>query len=327
MGYITLCLKKGVQVAAMGAALTAGTMWLTGCSTGDDGNETEIGDNGGNGGNTGTETGDDKYYGKPYTKNIGNGFNLYVAMGDNGSIFKGSEKQLVTDTNYYFDKAEDHIKGLTNEFETSLANRPAAQNYFSKLTNGLKSNTCFHLYDIRPGGQELDSQVNRYANQYNYIFTDIIKNLNITEEKYAFNYLYQFLGNEAYHEGLGIAKTNSLSANDYKNQRDYWTQVWQGTGLEAQTNVKLDVNHLQQITGLANNLLQQAANNMGNSITASDLRQVVNMSLTSYALRGTHDNAIKSKQHGCGMATNFFGQIMDNAAEASQTRQAQGREY
>lgn len=225
MNRITLCLKKGLQIGMMGAALTAGTMLMTGCSTGD---------NGGNGGNTGTETGDDKNYATPYTKNIGNGFNLYVAMGDNGTL----NGQGAVGANYYLDKAGNHITGLTNEFETSLANRTASQNYFAPLTNGLKSNSYFRINESRPGGQDLDLQVNRYANQYNYIFTDIIKNLNTTEEKYAFNYLYQFLGNEAYHEGLGIAKTNSLSANDYKNQRDYWTQIWQETGLEAQTDVK-----------------------------------------------------------------------------------------
>lgn len=338
MGYITLCLKKGVQVAAMGAALTAGTMWLTGCSTGDDGNETEIGNNGGNGGNTGTETGDE-YYGKPYTKNFGNGFNLYVAMGDNGSIRGSSEKQVATDTNHYLDKTQTYINGLINGFEQSLSNRPAAQNYFSKLTNGLKSNSYFHMNETYPGGQDLDLQVDRYATQYETYLVDMIKNLNTSSDGLNFEMAYRVLSNEAYKEGLGIAKTDSLQALEYQKQKEKVIADWNYYLPNSNINIQnaYQTNNFTAITNLLDQLIVQTTNNTNQrqnlNVTTSDFRKVVNLALTTDTLRGTHDHCATASviQHnGCVMSTNFFGQIMYDAVEekyAEEQNQAQGREY
>ena len=47
--------------------------------------------------------------------------------------------------------AETYNKGLVNDFETSLANRPAAKNYFSNCTNELKANS-YYIDEIEPGG-------------------------------------------------------------------------------------------------------------------------------------------------------------------------------
>lgn len=274
MNRITLCLKKGLQIGMMGAALATSPVLMAGCSTGSDGNETEIEQ----GGNQNDNFFDQ--YNTPKVKNIGNGFALYQPMGEGGNL----GGQGVTAANKYLDKASQHVQGLINDFEASLANRPAAKNYFNSFTNGLKSNGYFHMNETRPGGTEFDNQINNYSKTFHSPLTAIAQNVDRNDRNY-FKLVYEFLLNEAHNEGFGAAKNQA----DYKRKRDTVIEVWKQFGYDQSTGVQMDVNHLPQITGLMNQYLGRAANKIGQGVTAGDLRQVMNLSFMAQALKGTHD--------------------------------------
>lgn len=162
--------------------------------------------------------------------------------------------------------AETYNKGLVNDFETSLANRPAAKNYFSNCTNALKSNRYYHINETNPGGLNFDNLIDCNNEQTAYIFADIIKNLPTVDERYAFRECYRILANEAYKEGLGTSRNGSNSyMTKYQKEKDsikLYINISQSYGYPSFQNIDLEqeygANNFVNITNLLDSLIDTA---------------------------------------------------------------------
>ena len=183
------------------------------------------------------------------------GNNDYLQPGEN----------YVTEVNYYLNLAETYNKGLVNNFETSLVNRPAAKNYFSNCTNELKANS-YYIDEIKPGGYNFDFLINVNNDATTYIFADIIKNLPTVDERYAFRECYRILANEAYKEGLGTSRNGSNSyMTKYQKEKDsikLYINISQSYGYPSFQNIDLEqeygANNFVNITNLLDSLIDTA---------------------------------------------------------------------
>ena len=162
--------------------------------------------------------------------------------------------------------AETCNKGLVNDFETSLANRPAAQNYFYEYTNAALGNEYNNIENRHPGGINFDFLININNLNSKYIFADIIKNLPTVDERYAFRECYRILANEAYKEGLGTSRNGSNSyMTKYQKEKDsikLYINISQSYGYPSFQNIDLEqeygANNFVNITNLLDSLIDTA---------------------------------------------------------------------
>lgn len=162
--------------------------------------------------------------------------------------------------------AETYNKGLVNDFETSLANRPAAQNYFYEYTNAALGNEYNNIENRHPGGSNFDFLININNLNSKYIFADIIKNLPTVDERYAFRECYRILANEAYKEGLGTSRNGSNSyMTKYQKEKDsikLYINISQSYGYPSFQNIDLEqeygANNFVNITNLLDSLIDTA---------------------------------------------------------------------
>lgn len=345
--------KKGMQIAALtGALATAGVM-MGGCQQpSDDGTVIEnpnggnnptiddptiddptIGDNqggnqqggnqqggnqggnqqGGNqGGNTGNQGGNEQTDGKytaPFDKELGNG--NYVAHAFSGAGFVFQPNSIYEDVSYYLDKGQTYYNERVNQFEQSVNGRTTYFNdYISRLNN---NSSNFQFNEYTPGGFYMDFAMNGITGQSESIFKDIIKNLGNTEERNTFMVCYGALSNEAYKVGL---TSTSQQLEGYNTARQTYNKYWNNWNISESFDLNNDIdnNNCYQITNTMDKLLQEAANNIGQNVTAADLRQVVNMTYIADSLQAMHDRTKNNLKHNSCVTNNKIWDAMDQAA-------------
>lgn len=313
-------------IGLMGAALTAGTMMGVGCSDGGSSGGYYYADNqpGGNGGNGGVPG---KDYGTPYSVDLNNGFTLYNFMSDKPYI---QAYTVEDDVNYFLGKTETTIKGLVNKFSSSLANRDAeTKNYFKEFINAFQNNNHYAVEPL----YGFDNVINTNFNASKYIFEDIIQSLGANERGGAFVMCYEVLEAQAFAVGSGPAgkETNGYDKT-YSRLIGYPTYNWESNALLQNIDLEDDINNgCKQITGTINNLLDTVAKNMTQTkkinINANDLRQVLNLALTSQSLYAMHEHATNaaSMEHYNILATGSYGTLsmhdtmFDAATKVQQT--------
>ena len=142
------------------------------------------------------------YGGEPYDKAIGNGnYILHNFIGENDKL---TAENIVDGTNHYLGKAETYLKDLASNWNESMKDRPAAQNYFADLITAVQNDNSFNT----AGFDEAVSIISANAKPY---FVDIVKNLDDIGYQNAFYYCYRILANESYKEGLGSYRQYSSS--------------------------------------------------------------------------------------------------------------------
>lgn len=319
-------LKKGMQAAVLGAALTTGAVMGTGCSQPtNDGYEQDNPNQGGN--QQGSNTGN---YSQPTTTNLANG---YTIRNFSGSHTFGTDT-VVNATEYYLGQAETYIKGLANSFDNTLNNRnTATQDYFRNYVDALKNNNYYQL----DSSNSFDMVMNGNSNNSVSIFEDIVKNLDHMEQGFAFRYGYKFLANESYKAGLG----NNSNMSYYQNTRDDAINMLNMLDMNSGIDFTTEANSTSfpKTTQLMNEMLTVAANNMnanrGLNVTAADLRQFINIAMTSNSLLGMHERTKTNLGHtgtcSAGFAIGNIDMAMQSAvrqlpAAAVTTDQDQGLE-
>ena len=241
--------------------------------------------------------------------------------------------------------AETYNKGLVNDFETSLANRPAAKNYFSNCTNALKANSYYHIDEIQPGDYDFDSLININNDATTYIFADIIKNLPTSDERYAFQNCYRILANEAYKEGLGSYRNGSSALmTKYQKEKDSIALLIEVgliyDGFQSFQNIDLEqeygANNFANITNLLDSLIDTAITNMNQSaslglngeLESQDLRQIVNLTTANESLSALHDRTANNLKHNsCVMQEDVIETTMTVTIEDLSKTQSQSMSY
>jgi|GEM_PF-6140466 len=382
-------IKKGVQIAALGAGLTASTMLFTGCEqpTGGDtvdeqvieqptnegqeqqpdnngqgnqeqeneqgndnentdnneqgndnentgnenentGNENENIDNneqgndnentGNDNENTGNENTDDQqevvYGEEPYDKAIGNGnYILHNFIGENDKL---TAENIVAGTNHYLGKAETYLKDFASNWNESMADRPAAQNYFANLITAVQNDNSFNT----SGFDEAVSIMSANAKPY---FVDIVKNLDDIGYRNAFYYCYRILANESYKEGLGSYRQYSSSQMDaYNTEKELIVNGFTGLDYDSEYG---EGNFIQTAT-IMDAVLDNAVTNMNNNgqginMKVEDLRQLINLSITTNSLAAMHDVTKYNLQHNqCSMSLGINVAISNAITETQQSQ-------
>ena len=313
--------KRGAQIGVLGAALTAGTMMGVGCDNAADGDTKD------------NQNVTSSRYDTPYDKKLGNGnYFVHSFIGDKDGIYPDT---AVTDVRHYMDLGETYLKDLGKKFDNSLNGRPAAQNYFSVLSNGLKNNPYYDDQKSTELGQKLDLITSTLSLNCKPILIDIIKNLSKNEERVAFYLGYRAMENEAYKVGLGNYRDHQSTLMDaYKSNRQYVRNYWPNNALLNSVDVDNDIDNqnCRHITNTMDTVLNTAATNMNNrygyGVTAADLRQVVNITMTTKSAQAMHDlTSYNLKHNGCGMYLDIINSMYQTAEDMFQAEQNQGMTY
>ena len=305
--------KQGIKIGILGTALAAGAVMGTGCEMP-------------NGGNTNTNK-----YGTPYDKEIGNGYILHNFISDDDNFDLST---YVDDVQHYLALGETYIKGNVDKFNQSLNGR-TAQNYFAEFVNTMKNNDNFKLNSVNPGDYTIDLGVNTISFASEPIFQDIVQNIDGIPNREAFYCIYRLLANEAYKEGLGSYRQySSTQMNEYEYEKDFINLLWGAVETEDDAFKSIDLNEVYNtnnfspITQFSDRLLEEAANSInqkqGYDITAADLRAVVNLNLTSHALRGMHARVRNNLKHNnCVILGNYVANAMDKVMYNTNTLSTQ----
>ena len=299
-------LKRGMQIGILGAALAAGV----GCAQptnpskdkdkdnntyeedkkpdNNNNNNNNNNDNNNNGNNNNDQN-NDKEYAQPYDRNLSNGYVIHNFIGQ-GTAFP--KETVEADTNYYLGKAETYIKGMVNDLNTSVKGRnTATQNYFKKFINGLSNNNNYKV-----GTYSFDDAVSTNAFNSEYIFQDIIDNLGDQMHAYPFKYGFKLLASEAFKENYNYGNL-SAAETDQDNSIMMLNAFVPDTDFSSEKNSST----YPKTTKMLNDLLDVAAGNMnarnGYNLTASDLRQVMNIAMTSNSLYAVHESTKTNLGH------------------------------
>lgn len=260
---------------------------LLGCTQANNGNDKIVGVPG-------------KKYGQPCDKVLGNGnYVIHNFIGEKASL---SYDTMETDVTYYLNHAKTYVMGQVNTFSDSLKNRPAAKEYFSNYINKQKSNS-FALPEYHPDGS-VDGVMNIMNNACEPIMCDIVRNIDTNYDRNLFEVCYKVIANEAKHFGYGVLRESGNNYTGYEGTRRVINEDISCPLLANpfDINQDIDYNNCQRVTEEMDRLLKQASQNMGNGVTAADLRNVVIAATYVDSFLGMHrisSPGLKHSQSSC----------------------------
>lgn len=256
---------------------------LLGCTQANNGNDKIVGVPG-------------KKYGQPCDKVLGNGnYVIHNFIGEKASL---SYDTMETDVTYYLNHAKTYVMGQVNTFSDSLKNRPAAKEYFSNYINKQKSNS-FALPEYHPDGS-VDGVMNIMNNACEPIMCDIVRNIDTNYNRCLFNTCFKGANAVSGLDGLGVYKNNTNYSSEYETSREEINRNWNSPTIAGHTfdiNQDIDNDNCQRITEEMDRILEQAAQNIGNGVTAADLRHVVNAALQVNSISAMHSISSAGLKH------------------------------
>ena len=265
--------KKIVKIGMTAAALAVGLISAS-CANNDD-------------------QGNNKKYGTPYDRAIGNGnYILHNFISNEDSI---SRDTVGDDLNHYLGLAKNYMKDKLNAFDKSLNNRESAKQYFSDFIQVLNNDKYYNYYTVytnNPGDHDCDRAIGFITIESEQYFEDIIRNLNNIEERYAFYIAYRMMANEATHEGQGKWRTATVYQNGYEEEKAELSIYTNGDFLaDYHLDQDFDNNYINA-TNVTDQMLTTAAANIfarqGVDVRAEDLRQIINLNLAAHSLGTAH---------------------------------------
>ncbi|MBQ9205691.1 MAG: hypothetical protein IJ158_03135 [Treponema sp.] len=269
-------------------------------------------------GNTSDNT---KTYNEATTKTIGNGnYFLHTFVGENTEF---PAETIEEDAGHYYGEAGTYVKGLANAWNESMADRPAAQNYFANLIDSINENNYFNMAATNPKGTSFDVAVNLVSGNAEKYFANIIKNLNTEAQRYAFYYCYRILSNESFKEGLGTYREGNSSEMDaYNNEKETIMNSFKGLDYDSEYGE----GNFTCTTTMMDAALNVAANNIGNDVQSSDLRQLINLTMTTNSMAAMHQLTKNNLQEtSCGMALGIDVAMENAITAAKNAQQSQGQ--
>ncbi len=308
-------LKKGVKIGVMGTILVANVIIFVGCSNSNNDKEPTYGVPG-------------KQYGEPADKIVGNGnYVFHNFIGEKSDI---DQSTVVEDVNHYLTKAETYTLDLIDRFSESLEGRPAAQAYFQDFIDDERNNSFALLQEGSNNAYELDGALAQLNKPTTPILKDFIRNIDNNRDRHLFVTIYEALNNEAYRYGLGFHRsyTSQLTESYNKTLNDV-LYYWNGSAINNPFDIKDDINanNCLQLTQEMDRIVNQVVANMGNNITAADLRNFINFSFNAEALSGLHDITKGALNHkSCGANLNNVQEMRKVAGQMYREEQALNQE-
>lgn len=284
------------------------------------GNQQGGNNQGGNqGGNTGNEQPSDDKYAAPFDEKLGNGnYTLHSFSGDGFSFQPDETLDAVT---HYLDKGKTYYTDMVNQFKQSTSGHTS---YFNEVASSLTSNDgILDNFKLSPDRTNLDLLPSNIASSCVPVYEDIIMNLDNAQERMQFMVCYGVLSNEAFRIGLNRNNPNSQEMIAYQEDKEKMADLWSRKTVAGNEKFDLtndiDNQNCQQITNTMDGYLTQAANKMGQGVTAADLRQVVNISLLADSLSALHirtRNNLNHKNACIGVINNIWNKMNDATQNA-----------
>ena len=258
----------------------------------------------GNGGNEqggGNQQGGDepvvvnKWGDEPYQEQIGNGnYVLWHALGDENHVCDGNDSYVIDGTNYYLGKAGTYVKGVVNDFETSLNGRPAAQEYFADFIARVKNETSFQLNPHHPE-YGFDDDVNTITVNSKSFFVDMIKNLEKKSQRRTFVDCYRILANESKKAGTLCSQG---AINGYNNEKEDLIDSCKNNRIFEKNNINIEEeygeNNFQGLTNLMDQFFNTIVENMNSErnldLQVADLQTIMNLALSTSSLQSLESN-------------------------------------
>lgn len=273
---------------------------------------------------------DTSRYGIPCDKTLGNGnYVLHNFIGEETDSIN-VDNSMAKSLNYYLGKGETYVMDLVDKFSESLQDRPTAQAYFNSFISGQKSNKFQRLNENGINPYSFDKTVNGIINPCRSIFENMIRNIDNNRDRHLFIRCYETLANESFKYGLGQARNGSNKQMDnYQETREDIYDAWT-TGVinnPFDLNDDIDNQNCRQVTNEMDKLLTHVANNMNNGVTASDLRQVINIANTADSLTAMHARSNSALEHTTCVINLNIATCMRNVAREmyqAEKQQAQG---
>ena len=273
-------------------------------------------------GNTSDNT---KTYNEPTTKTIGNGnYFLHNFVGENTEF---PAETIEEDAGHYYGEAGTYVKGLANAWNESMADRPAAQNYFANLIDSINENNYFDMAVTNPKGTSFDVAVTLVSGNAEKYFKDIVKNLDSGYNN-LFYYCYRILANESFKEGLGTYREGNSSEMDaYNNEKE---AIQKEFPFLFDYDKEYGENNFSQTTQYMDELLDMAVNSMNNNhgvnMKVEDLRQLINLTMTTESMAAMHQLTKNNLQEtSCGMALGIDVAMENAITAAKNAQQSQGQ--
>lgn len=316
-------IKKGVKVGVLGAGLAASTMLFNSCSNPNGPQNPE------QPGYEIPKNPEDKNYCQPYDVVMGNG--NYVIHCFEGDATSSAYATMAEDMNYYLGKGETYVKGLVDDFSTSLQGRPDAQAYFNEFITEQKNNE-FERLGYFPNRNNPNSNPHGFDVTVNWIslysepiFEDIIRNIDNNRDRCLFLRCYHALSMEAYKYGLGKYKNdNNNQMRYYNSEREEINESWTASTINNPFDINQDIdqNKCLKITQTMDNLLEQAVNNMDDGVTVKDLQHVINISTTANSLAAMDDLSAHALDHdSCSINLGIVSAMYEIAEEMFEQEQ------
>ena len=243
---------------------------------------------------------DTSRYGIPCDKTLGNGnYVLHNFIGEETDSIN-VDNSMAKSLNYYLGKGETYVMDLVDKFSESLQDRPTAQAYFNEFIHAQKSNEFQRLNENGKNPYSFDNTISGISVPCEPIFENMIRNIDTNRDRVMFIACYQTITNEAYKYGLGTSRNGSNKQMDhYEDVREDINSMWTAKTLNNPFDINDDIDNqnCQQITNELDSLLKQVANNIGNDVTADDLRQVINISTTANSLTAMHSRSASALKH------------------------------
>ncbi len=299
-------LKNAQKIAVIGTVLV---MMFTGCSNPE----------------RAKEQAELEKYGTPCDKALGNGeFVIHNFIGEKSDI---DQSTVVEDVNHYLTKAETYTLDLIERFSESLEGRPAAQAYFKDFIDAELDNSFALLGKDSNNNRQLDGALRQLNTPTTPILKDLIRYINNNRDRHLFVTCYQALNNEAYRYGLGcnrewLTESYEININDV-------LYYWNGSAINNPFDLKDDINanNCRQLTQEMDRIINQIVANMGNDITAADLRNFINFSFNAEALSGLHDITKGALNHkSCDANLNNVQEMRKVAGQMYREEQALNQE-
>ncbi len=304
------------------AMLTMLTIWFAGCANGSSGGGSDGVDTGQSGeqpaGQQTQQFAYDPSFGNlPYDQPIFNTGVIAHNFTGTRDISECIDPRDLNERNYYNQAANTYIQNLGAELEASMADRPAAKNYFNRYIHDLKT----YQYPVLTENNRNNENLNYggYANSItlsaDHLLTDIIMHLPRTDA-HQFRCYFNALDAEVFKAGEGY------TSDTYINKRNFAHGLVLSNPNYSTTTIQQDLANGYVITYREYlNTLNLAAQSIGNGVTGTDLKNLLN----AVAFTGTTLHGLSVDQDGNQTAYRCdYNNTMLNALDATR-QQNNGR--
>ena len=297
------------------AMLTMLTIWFAGCANGSSGG----GSDGVDTGQSGEQPAGQQTQQFPYDPSFG-GMPADHQIFNTGVIahsFIGGEGvgTRLEKRNYYNQAANAYIQNLGAELEASMADRPAAKNYFNRYIQDLKT---FQVPVITENNENLN--IGAYANQITHsaepLLTDIIMHLPEIN-RYRFQTYFNALDAEVLRAGKGYAADTYINRKNSAHESALADPNYSGTTIQQDLANGYVITYREYL-----NTLNLAAQSIGNGVTGTDLKNLLNaVAFTGTTLGGlSYAQDRDQSVYGC-----HYNNTIVNAINAAERQQNNGR--